>query len=95
VTGTEVQLHHPDTSLADLVMFRIDPPHPRLTRRFPRSRSRPRRPLLGTPLIPIGNGPDRGSPATWRTPGHSTNEAQADVGDSGGAAFAGSGLAGS
>jgi hypothetical protein len=131
VPGTDVQLHNPDDSLADLLMFRIYPPYPPLS------------PLTiatdppTTQVILIGNGPNRGSPTTWSGhdgynwlspgqtirwgtnkpqfgsefseqlgtwvittvfdevgPNRTTYEAQAGLGDSGGAVFAGNELAG-
>jgi hypothetical protein len=128
--GTDVRLHNPDDSLADLVMFRLAQPYPALPI-LPIESTTPT-----TQVIMIGNGPNRGSPTTWmgidgynwgvggtirwgtnipeggstfqsslgtqvfttwfdqNGPFHTTHEAQAATGDSGGAVFHGSDLAG-
>jgi hypothetical protein len=128
--GTDVRLHNPDNSLADLVVFRLAQPYPALPT-LPIATTTPT-----TQVIMIGNGANRGSPTTWmgidgynwapgvtirwgtnvpqggstfnttlgtqvfttwfdqNGPFHTTYEAQAAVGDSGGAVFHGSDLAG-
>jgi len=120
VPESTVQLRNQDGSLADMVVFRIEgaPPLPRL-------RIATTTPNVGTPVLLIGNGRDRGAPVSWsghegfawgtasamrwgtnmvfkndvranstrafvtqfRKDGASQHEAQAAVGDSGGAAF--------
>src|SRR5208283_194918 len=120
VPDSTVQLRNQDGSLADLIVFRIQgAPH------LPRLRVAAATPKVGTPVVLIGNGRDRGAPLLWSghegfdwgTPsamrwgtntvfknavrGNSTDafvtqfrkdgatpyEAQAAVGDSGGAVF--------
>jgi len=136
VPGASVRLSNPDDSLADLLLFKIADPFPPLSALSIRTTSPP----LGTSLVLIGDGRNRGAATTWNGiggydwgsgltkrwgtntvqiassfsppppngfgtpifgstfddngPGHTTHEAQAASGDSGGAAFAGSQLAG-
>jgi hypothetical protein len=63
--GTAVQLTNPDTSGADLLMFKIADPLPAL----PGLSIRATPPPLGTSLILIGYGRDRGAATTWNPPG--------------------------
>ncbi len=60
VPGSAIQFENPDTSLADLMVFKIfgDPGLPRLN-----IASSP--PAVGDPLIAIGNGRNRGSATTF------------------------------
>ena len=143
VPGASVRLSNPDTTLADLVLFKLADPFPALPALSIRTTSPPE----GTSLILIGHGRNRvedsdtwvnpspppplfsgyawdlGSARRWGTNyvenvnadfwepffdgtqlfgsefehtggGHSTHEAQAAVGDSGGAVFTGTTLAG-
>ncbi|HBZ69871.1 MAG TPA: hypothetical protein DEP35_09105 [Deltaproteobacteria bacterium] len=117
---TTVQLRNRDGSLADLIVFRIQgAPH------LPRLRIARATPQVGTPVVLIGNGRNRGAPVSWsghegfawgtasalrwgtntvfksggrvnsteafvtqfRKDGATPHEAQAAVGDSGGAVF--------
>jgi hypothetical protein len=59
--GTDIRLHNPDASLADLVIFHLQPPYPPLPT-LPISSTSP---LLTTPLVMIGNGRDRGAATSW------------------------------
>ena len=61
VTGTDVRLHNPDNSLADLRMFTIYPPYPPLPSLAIRSTT----PGNNAALTLIGNGRNRGSATTW------------------------------
>jgi len=120
VANSTVQLRNPDGSLADVIVFRLeDTPH------LPRLRIATATPKVGTPVLLIGNGRDRGASVSWsghegfawgttsamhwgtntvfkndlranstgafvtqfRKDGATQHEAQAAVGDSGGAAF--------
>jgi hypothetical protein len=65
IPGVSVQLSNPDTSLADLVLFRIAEPLPAL----PVLSIPTTPPLLTTSLVLIGNGRDRGAATTWDPPG--------------------------
>ena len=65
VPGTVVQLHNPDTSLADLQVFRIDP-HPNL----PLLRIRSQTPALDTDVTFIAVGLSRGAATTWGADGY-------------------------
>ena len=65
IPGVSVQLSNPDTSLADLVLFRIAEPLPAL----PALSIRTTPPPLTTSLILIGNGRDRGAATNWDPPG--------------------------
>jgi hypothetical protein len=60
VPGSKVQFENPDTSQADLMVFKVfgDPELPRLD-----ILSSP--PVVGDPLIAIGNGLNRGSPTSF------------------------------
>jgi hypothetical protein len=60
VPGSAIRLENPDTSLADLMVFKIfgDPGLPRLEiPAFP--------PAIGDPVTAIGNGRDRGTPTSY------------------------------
>jgi len=62
--GTAIQLKNPDNTLADLVMFHLQPPYPALSDvSIPTST-----PAMGTALILIGNGHDRGAATSWIDP---------------------------
>jgi hypothetical protein len=61
VPGSDLQLHNPNNSLADLRMFEIYPPYPPLPALTISSIA----PLAGTSLILIGNGRDRGAATSW------------------------------
>lgn len=139
VPGVAVRLRNPDQSFADLLLYRIAAPLPPL----PALAIPNAAPPLGTSVVMIGNGLNRGAATTWDPPGpgptydgyewgagtakrwgtnfvedvnaelyegpsgfatqlfggrfhesgigHSTHEAQAAVGDSGGAVFAANG----
>jgi hypothetical protein len=63
VPGTAVQLHNPDTTLADLLMFQIHPQPPSLPALPLWSGSV--RPLVGTELILIGHGRNRGAATSF------------------------------
>ena len=65
VPGAAVQLSNPDTSGADLLLFKISDPFPAL----PALSIRTTPPPLGTSLVMIGNGRDRGAATTWDPPG--------------------------
>ena len=61
VPGVSVRLSNPDTSLADLVLFKLQTPFPPLSALSIRATSPP----IGTSLILIGNGRNRGAATTW------------------------------
>jgi hypothetical protein len=56
--GSDVRLHNPDNSYADLLLFRLQPPFPPLTDLVIASAAPP----LGRSLVMIGNGRNRGDP---------------------------------
>ncbi len=60
VAGSTVQLRSPDSALADLRMFRVNPTPPQ-----PPLRVYPSAPLPGTDVVMIGRGRDRGEPTIW------------------------------
>jgi hypothetical protein len=60
-----VQLHNPDTSLADLDLYHLYPPYPEL----PALTISSTPPPVTTDLILIGYGRNRGDPTTWNPPG--------------------------
>jgi hypothetical protein len=59
--GTAVQLHNPDSSLADLVLFRLAQPYPPLPSLAISTSTPPRY----TSLVMIGNGRNRGAATSW------------------------------
>jgi hypothetical protein len=65
VPGSDVQLHNPDNSLADLRLFELYPPYPPLPSLAIRTTS----PSTLTSLVLIGNGRNRGAATTWNPPG--------------------------
>ena len=64
VPGASVRLSNPDTSLADLSLFKLAQPFPALPSLSIRTTSPP----LGTSLILIGFGRNRGAADTWVNP---------------------------
>ena len=61
VPGVSVRLENPDTSLADLVLFKLQTPFPALSALSIRTTPPP----IGAQLILIGHGRNRGASTTW------------------------------
>jgi trypsin-like peptidase len=65
IPGTAVRLHNQDSTLADLLLFRVAQPYPPLAALVIADATPPD----GTPLVMIGRGRNRGAPTTWDPPG--------------------------
>ncbi len=63
--GSAVRLSNPDTSLADLLLFRIIPPYPPLADLTIASVPPP----TGRLIVFVGNGRNRGADTSWDAPG--------------------------
>jgi hypothetical protein len=63
--GTAVRLHNDDSTLADLLLFRLESPYPPLGALAIADAP----PAEDTPLVLIGRGRNRGAPTSWNPPG--------------------------